>query len=455
MKKQFWITCAAVAALSFMPLAAQDDTTTNPAAEPQAINLADEAGAEAAAAALTKMVKDYAEKDDYRGMADELRKLLQEAFPNAVKADDEKLDDVKLGNKLGTRALNLYRALRLAMEAPQASDSTKQNAFLKWLSTNSKKPSTSFIAGITKNKVEHKDAVKMMAELRKAFENDPKKALSDIKGITNPLAGGVSKKYYPHQKKEIDATVKKILAHKDKGTPKVQQDAVNMVNVFRYLCGLPPTVTYDKTYHEEAQLAAETCRKAGRIDHGLGGNTDKCNLFQGQKDVPVDDVIGYVEDPGENNREGRGHRSWILAPATGKTAFGSDGGFGAMRTSDHSCTEPRPENGHAYPGMGYFPVAYLYGDGWSYYAPEGQTVPDKPKVEMWKLSRSVAEPPTESQLSKANSIPVKAVFKGWGNSVTFEPDYSKFKGKGDKIGGTYWVRVSWEGFKMEYVVDLY
>ena len=432
--------CAALAAWAVAPLHAQDDTAAT--AEPQAVNLADEAGAEAASAALAKLVKDRAEKDDYHNLADELRKMLQESFPDAVKADDETLEGVKVGSKLGMRALSLCRALKMALEAPQDGDAAKQNAFLKWLCTNSKKPASAFISGITKNKVEHKDAVKMMAELRKAYDADPK-------------AGGVSKKFYPHQKKEIDATVKKLLAHKDKGTPKVQQDAVNMVNVFRYLCGLPPTVTYDKTYHEEAQLAAETCRKAGKIDHGLGGNTDKCNLFQGQKDVPVDDVIGYVEDPGENNREGRGHRSWILAPATGKTGFGVAGGFGAMRTSDHSCTDPRPENGHAYPGMGYFPVAYLYGDGWSYYAPEGQTVPDKPKVEMWKLSRSVAEPPTESQLSKSNSIPIKAVFKGWGNSVTFEPDYSKFKGKGDKIGGTYWIRVSWEGFKMEYVVDLY
>ena len=453
MKKQFWMTCAAVAAMSLMPLTGQDDAAATE--ETQTINLADEAGAEAASAALTQLVKERAEKDDYHNLVDELRKMLQESFPDAVKEDNETLEGIKLGSKLGMRALSLCRALQMALEAPVDGDAAKQNAFLKWLCTNSKKPASAFISGITKNKVEHKDAVKMMAELRKAYDADPKKALADIKGITDPKAGGVSKKYYPHQKKEIDATVKKLLSHKDKGTPKVQQDAVNMVNVFRYLCGLSPTVTYDKTYQEEAQLAAETCRKAGKIDHGLGGNTDKCNLFQGQQDVPVDDVVGYVEDPGENNREGRGHRSWILAPATGKTGFGVAGGFGAMRTMDSSCTVPRPENGHAYPGMGFFPVEYLRGDGWSYYAPGGQTVPDNPKVEMWKLSRSVAEPPTDSQLTKANAIPIKAIFKGWGNSVTFEPDYSKFKSKGGKMGGAYWIRVSWEGFKMEYVVDLY
>ena len=438
--------------LGALPLSAQDA----PEAETATVNLAaGEAEAEAAAAAFTKMVKERAEQDDYSGLTDELHKMLQSAFPEALKEDGSTLEDAKVKSKLGTRALQLYQALKLAADAPQDADVQKRNAFMKWLCTNSKKPASLFIAGITKNKVERADAVKMMAELREAFDKDPKKALTDIKGITNPMEGGVNKKFYPRQKKDIDSTVKKLLSHRDKGTPKVQQDAVNMVNVFRFLCGLSPTVTYDKTYHDEAQLAAETCRKAGKIDHGLGGNTDKCNLFQGQQDVPVQDVIGYMEDPGENNREGRGHRSWIMAPATGKTAFGVAGGFGAMRTSDHSCDVPAPENGHAYPGMGFFPSAYLYGDGWSYYAPAGQRVPDKPKVEMWKLNRSVAEPPKESQLTKANAVPIKAVFQGWQNSVTFEPDYSKFKNKGGKMTGTYWIRISWEGFKAEYVVDLY
>ena len=445
-----WIAALALGAL---PLCAQDAPA---AEETPAVNLAaGDAEAEAASAAFAKMVKERAEQDDYYNLMDELRKMLQTAFPDAVKAEDETLEGVKVGGKLGTRALQLYRALKMAADAPQDEDAQKRNAFMKWLCTNPKKPAALFVSGITKNKVGHKDAIKMMGELRAAFDKDPKKALADIKSITDPKAGGVSKKYYPRQRKDIDATVKKLLSHKDKGTPKAQQDAVNMVNVFRFLCGLSPTVTYDKTYHEEAQLAAETCRKAGRIDHGLGGNTDKCNLFQGQQDVPVQDVVGYMEDPGENNREGRGHRSWIMDPATGKTAFGVAGGFGAMRTMDGSCTVPRPENGHAYPGMGFFPAEYLHGDGWSYYAPQGQKVPDNPKVEMWKLTRSVEEAPKESQLTKANSIPIKAIFKGWGNSVTFEPDYSKFKNKGGKMTGTYWVRVSWEGFKMEYVVDLY
>ena len=451
-RRHFIIPWVAAVLLGAMQLDAQDTAAGEPAGETPAVNLA---AAEGEAAAFTELVKERAEKDDYYNLMDELHEMLHSAFPDAVKEDDKTLEGVKVGGKLGARALSLYRALKMAADAPQDADPQKRNAFMKWLCTNPKDPARQFISGITKNKVAHADAVKMMGELRAAFDKDRKKALADIKSITDPKAGGVSKKLYPRQKKDIDTTVKKLLSHKEKGVPHVQQDAVNMVNVYRYLCGLSPTVTYDKTYHEEAQLAAETCRKAGKIDHGLGGNTDKCNLFQGQQDDPVADVIGYIEDPGDNNREGRGHRSWILAPATGKTAFGVAGGFGAMRTADYTCTVPRPENGHGYPGMGYFPADHLHGNGWSYYAPEGQTVPDKPKVEMWKLPRSLADPPAENQLTNANSIPIKAVFKGWGNSVTFEPDYSKFKNKGGKMTGTYWVRVSWEGFKMEYVVDLY
>lgn len=434
------------------------ETTDEPAeddsSEPAEINLSGEVSAETLAA-FESMVTSAVENKHFLGLQSSLADVLKTSFPSEDPGKDNSWHSARVKGKPAQRALFMYRALHLAEASAGGAEGEQEFTFLTWLITDKKFPAGQFIAAIDKHKVPVEDAADMMDELRSFYADEPTKAVAEIRSITNPAsAGGLSKKLYPVTKKEQQATLKKILATKaPRNVPAVQQEGVNMANAFRYLCGVEPCMEFDKEFHSQAQEAAETCRKAGHIAHDLGGHTDKCNLFQGLSD-PAKSVTGYMNDPGPNNRERRGHRAWILDPPAAKTAFGIDGGFGAMRVMNYD-GKKFPKDGHSYPGRGFYPADFLHGDGWSYYPPRGTEVSGDPEVEMWRLSGSAKTKPKASQLKDGSAIDIKAVFKGAGGGIVFEPDYSQMRTKDGRPHGVYWVRISWSGFRTEYVVDLY
>lgn len=402
------------------------------------------------------MVTETVQNKQFDTLRNNLGEILQSSFPEADAGKDNSWHNAQIKGNAAKRAIAMYRALHLAELSDRNASGDKENAFLTWLITDKSFPAGDFVNSIDRHKVSLTDATDMMGELRRFYAEDPKHAGKEIRYITNPEAGGLSKKLYPVSKKDQQEKLKKILATKaPRGVPAAQQDGVNTANAYRYLCGCEPYMVFDKTFHKEAQQAAETCRKAGRIAHDLGGHTDQCNLFAGLSD-PVRCVKGYIEDPGGPNRENRGHRAWILDPGATKTAFGIDGSYGAMRVMDSS-GNTFPKNGHSYPGKGFFPAAYLHGNGWSFYPPKGSPpADDSLKVEMWKLAHSAKTSPKGAQLSPGRAIPIKAVFKSaFAGSIVFEPDYGKMRSKDGHPVGAYWIRISWKGFKTEYVVDLY
>lgn len=392
-----------------------------------------------------------------------LKTALSEAWPSLFR-DEGALPRYPSENEFVRSAFAVYVSLSLAQSDAEEVEREDGEAFQAWLLADKCRAANAFVKWLVKYKIDRlADAADMMSDLRAAWKVSSKKAYNEIRSIANPLASNVSKKLYPCGKKEIAAKIAEINKTRAPGKASAeQQEAVNLVNVFRFLCGVAPNVVYDASYEKEAQEAAATCRKAGRIAHDLGGGTDKCNLHQGGAGGSMaGSVVSYMQDGGENNRKDRGHRAWILLPSTGRTAFGKDGGFQAMRTLDGSSSF-RPKTGTSYPGRGFFPSAYLHGGGWSYYAAPGVSMPAEVKVEIWKLPRSLRSAPPASQLRKGNSVPVLAVFPHesngvmpTGGSVVFEPDYSEMKQKDGRVVGVYWVRISWRGFKDEYVVDLY
>lgn len=426
-----------------------------PEEEPeQPINLAGKVSDEHLAR-FQAMVNTAVREKQFDDLRSQIGEILQASFPEAEAGEDNSWHNAKVKSTVAKRALAMYRALHLAAVSGSAATDA-EDAFLTWLISAKGFPAGDFINGIDRHKVSVADAAEMMDALRRFYAEEPKRAAKEIRYITNPEAGGLSKKLYPVTKKDQQEKLKAILATKaPKGVPAEQQEGVNTANAYRYLCGIEPYMVFDKTFHKEAQEAAEACRKAGRIAHDLGGHTDQCNLFAGLSN-PARCVKGYIEDPGGGNRENRGHRAWILDPAATKTAFGVADSYGAMRVMDFSGNQ-FPKNGHSYPGRGFFPADYLHGTGWSYYPPKGSPpVDDEPEVEMWKLPRSAKSTPTGAQLSKGRAVPILAVFKSsFHGSIVFEPDYSKMNSKNGKLIGAYWVRISWKGFKTEYVVDLY
>ncbi len=415
------------------------------------------------------MLKETLESKDFAGLRDKLKAAIDASYPEltatAAPAQGQEEEEGSTTEAMLPRlprqatpmvksAISTYLCLDMALRYP-AEDPKAQAAFCAWLMENKTKAATAFIQGLAKYKVTSAaDAAVMFEELRDFYIAEPKKAFAEIKRITNPVGNKVGKKLYPNtDRKKIEAEIANILKNKDKGTPADQQEAVNKLNVFRYLCGVSPTVVYDKTYAEQAGKAAAACRAKGELSHELGEFTDVCNLHTGGFSKMGDTVGDYMRDPGDNNREKRGHRMWCLHPQLGKTGFGQADSFHAMRVTDLSAKSPT-KTAYSYPGRGFFPVAWLDGDGWSYYAPSGVDLGSEVKVEMWRLNNSLKAKPAKSKLGRSNAVPVKAVFPH-GSFVVFEPDYGKMKMKNDKPSGTYWIRIKAGKFTDEYVVDFY
>lgn len=298
-------------------------------------------------------------------MKDELGRLLKEAFPDAFNDTQCPCWKPAVKGSLAKQALAVQACITLAQRSAEGLDDAarkKDADFMKWLVSDSKTPARVFVDAINKAKVaEEAQAVSMMGDLRVAYADLGKKAISEIKGIADPDSVPVNRQLYPIGKKELEKKVKDILATKPgRGASAEQQDALNMVNAYRLLCNVTTSMSYDPGYRKDAQDAAEACKKAGTISHGLGHSTDKCNLHMNSRIIPpAASVVGYIDDQGGNNRERRSHRAWILYPQSRKTAFGVDGGFHAMRTQDTSGTPQK--TARSYPGRGFFPANYLQG----------------------------------------------------------------------------------------------
>jgi len=268
----------------------------------------------------------------------------------------------------------------------------------------------------------------------------PKSSMLDEKKPSSSL--------YPRSKQEIRAKIKEIL--KEKGTDKhakTEQKATNLLNVYRYLCGVPARVKNDSKLNGYCVEAAKICEEKGTLGHNFGHYTDKCNLAT-DKDI-VASVMQYMDDFGDNNREKRGHRWWCLNPTMKKTGFGSGkSGFSAMWSVDGAGETPR-EKFWSYPGAGYYPKKYMHGTGWSYYQPNNVPPKDKIKVSIYKLKRPPSKRIPLSKEPEGKEIGIKYL-STYKNSIIFEPDHFE---AGDS--GIYWVRITGGGLRVGYVAEFF
>lgn len=426
-----------------------------------------------------KHVRTFVAEEDYEGLREFLKTALQAAYapvfekataPSKKKKTDEddgaalpspyvsvpEASKLKVKDKLGRKAMAAYYCVELALATQAATQESLQKEFLEFMLTHESAPGDAFFKRIQKRKVSAEMASEMLVELQVLYTESPRKAYKAINTVTASSNKLTIKKYYPIDKKELEKQIAAILKTRpQKGADKAQQEAINLANVYRFVCGVAPTLKYDPTFGKQAEDAAAACARAGHISHDLGHFTDACNLHSGM-DARVKSVPGYIQDPGGPNRKARGHRNWILDPAAAKTAFGQSGNFHAMRVMDTSSTV-KQKTAYSYPGRGYFPVRYMHGNGWSYYAPPGKTVEGEPKVEIWRLIRAPKKTVSASDLRDSRAVPVKEVFVN-GRYLVFEPDYDDKAFLRDASGnpaGIYWIRVSWRGFRDEYLVEFY
>ncbi len=249
-------------------------------------------------------------------------------------------------------------------------------------------------------------------------------------------------------KAEIRAKIKEINARKaPEGVSNGVQDAVNLLNVYRFLSRVPYDVKADKTMIVASYDAAAICSEKGQLSHDFGHSTDKCNLAMNSGNMSMEQsVTQYMQDSGANNRERRGHRRWCINHKMGKTGFGIEGAYSAMYSLDQSYRGIRKN--YSYPGHGFYPLKYLHGNGWSYYI-VGGSAPKDCVVQVWKLKKFQEKPPqwSDEPDGKAFDVAFKFIYS---NTIVFEPDSEAITRR-----GTYLVRLNGSGFKEQYLVHLY
>ena len=262
-------------------------------------------------------------------------------------------------------------------------------------------------------------------------------------------SGELSKRLYSRSKDEIEEGLDEILDREAEGFADEQKEAVNVLNAFRFACGVPPTVKLDKEKITGAVDAANACQEHGSLSHDLGRSTNKCNLHQGGRSTLASSVVGYIRDSGDNNRERRGHRRWCLNPRMGETGFGASENerFSAMWSLDQS--KSRGEGSWAYPGKGLFPLEYLHGNGWSLYLTESAPEAKNLKVEVYRLKKRPEKPFNSTEDIPGKALPVPYVHT-YQNTINFEPTEEPVTEK-----GIYYVRIKGRGVKEGYVVELY
>lgn len=286
-----------------------------------------------------------------------------------------------------------------------------------------------------------KEDVKFLKKHGQGAATSPEAAADGTPPDGEPGVG----KLYPRSKEEIRDGIREIEKQpKPDEVSKEVHKATQLLNIYRFLSGVPSDVQADAAFSKCATDAALACKQNGGLAHTLGHSTNKCNLSS----VPnvIASVSQYMEDSGANNREIRGHRAWCLNPPMGKVGFGSGGdAFSAMWCMDNSGKSIR--GSWAYPGKGLYPLEYLHGNAWSLYGAGKPGALGKLKVEVFKLQKRPEKAFTAKAEIPGRVVKVNHVSIGM-NAVNFEPeDYNK--------RGVYWVRVSGGDIREGYLVELF
>lgn len=166
-----------------------------------------------------------------------------------------------------------------------------------------------------------------------------------------------------------------------------QQKAIQRVNYFRRLVGLPDNITLNSDQNQSCQEAAlymlanetlthypsasGTCYTSGAYAAANSGNIAISWGYSADKaNHTVNAVSGYIEDPGTGN-ESTGHRAWILYPKL--SAMGSGSVYDATKKIGADCLRWGENlNGTttslayvAYPPNGYIPSSLVF-PRWSF-----------------------------------------------------------------------------------------
>jgi hypothetical protein len=194
------------------------------------------------------------------------------------------------------------------------------------------------------------------------------------------------------------------------------QDAVNMVNFFRFLTGLPDDVELKDDYTDLAQHGNVLNAAHKQMAHQLPRPSNMPNDFYQRASTGIGSsnlgwgytnlnsaVSGWIDDSDDGNKDRLGHRRWVLNPSMRYTGFGQADVFTAMYSSDTARKERVDYQAICYPGGSAFPNDFFQGHyAWNislnpalYQTPDRSsvsvTLTDKKSGKVWQFSRNSRE----------------------------------------------------------------
>ena len=161
--------------------------------------------------------------------------------------------------------------------------------------------------------------------------------------------------------------------------------ALKMLNVLRYIAGVPNNVTLSEDYNQRCQAGAIVNYGNGMISHypawpsgmsadlynlGVSGCSSSNIAWASWQNRSINETIvfNWMNDGDYSNIDRVGHRRWLLNPSMGQTGFGAVSGpkgtFSQVYVFDHSNSEA-DMTGMMWPAQN-MPIEYIYsGFPWS------------------------------------------------------------------------------------------
>ncbi len=255
--------------------------------------------------------------------------------------------------------------------------------------------------------------------------------------------GPKPRKLYPMKPSDVLAQIEMIKDREaDDGVDREAQKAVNELNVYRFLSGLPAIIKVSDDRNKGARRAARTFVEQGEKSREVDKLREHYLFVEGEEDL--EQMIPYFLENGlRQHRATRPWRAEILNPGLKSTGFGAqeEENVCAMRIAPISYEGPEF---WAYPGAGFQPSEYFHGRAWSYYRTRKFGEDHTPRVELYELSRVPEEPFAWEDPVPGKIMPVRYISVDQ-NAVHFEPERVRKK-------AVYWVRLEVSGHRNQYMV---
>ena len=216
---------------------------------------------------------------------------------------------------------------------------------------------------------------------------------------------------------------------------KYLQNAVNTLNLCRFIAGIPSDVELSDNYTQLAQTASLVNAANDDLSHypdkpnGMSdelynkGKTGSgsCNLAMGYGSLGSAIVNGWMEDADGFNIDRVGHRRWILNPPMKYTGFGEVGSYSAMYAFDCSRSAAFKGDYVAWPGRN-TPVEMFGGSVFSVSLGDNYDAPEKDKIKITVKSEKKGRTYTIDKSSKNMVFYVNTGGYGMRNCIIFKPD---------------------------------